>query len=142
MTLTETAITRLLEIAGQMLPGTAANVMIVEGNIARVAGARGYERWGEVSAAFIATYTVDLATSELRRCALESGQAVFIPDVRDWPGWIDTPEAISWLRAYAVIPIRTNGQVTGFLNVSGDKPRAFGKEQVEQLKDWAGEICA
>ena len=123
----------LLDLATAAFPRAAANVMLIEGNTARVVKARNYERWGEASARFIQAYSTDINCSEIRRCVYELKQPAVVPDVRNWPSWIDTPPEMNWLQSYAVIPICNGGQVVGFLNLVSDKTRAFGKADVERL---------
>ena len=123
---------RLLEQVRRVIPGDAANVMLIDENQrSRVVRARGYERFGAET--FAASAVFDLREAANLRHMAETGEPLVIPDTELYPGWVHAPE-VAWLRSYVGAPIVARGTVIGFLNIDSAKPDFFTPAHAATLR--------
>ncbi len=128
----------LLEQVGRLVPNDVTNVMLIEGDYARVVRWRGHGRFSsQVYPDALSYCTADLMTL---RQMVETGEPVFIPDTEVSQKWVPREE-ISWVRSYAGAPIRVQGQVIGFLNVDSATPGFFGRQHAERLRVFADQAA-
>ncbi len=125
---------RLLEQVNRVVPNEVANVMLIEGDHARIARMRGYEQFGFDSHAAAAAYPIARVPNLLTM--VETGQPVTIPDTRIAPNWVHRSE-IEWQRSYAGAPIQVRGKIIGFLNVGSATPGFFTPDHAERLRAFA-----
>ncbi len=130
-------IQRILDQIGQVIPSDARNLMLVEGDQARVVSSTGYERFGEdlLHELWLPTESM-VALRQMR----ETGRPVVIPDTAAFPGWMVMPEQ-RWLRSYVGAPIIARGQLVGVLNVDSATPGFFTQEHAEQLEAFASQAA-
>jgi PAS domain S-box-containing protein len=125
---------RILEQVDRVIPGDAANVMLIEGDQARIARWRGYERFGVQER--IPAITFSLAeTAGLRRMR-DTGNPLLIPDTAAEPGWVQVP-GTEWIQSYLAAPIHARERVTGFLSVDSATPGFFTPAHAERLRAFA-----
>jgi PAS domain S-box-containing protein len=124
----------LLEQVGRVITYDAANVMLIEGDQARVVRSRGYERFGIPDS--IQWVTFHIPDTPGLRHVLETGEPLVIPNTAAFPGWIDLPET-RWLCSIAMSPIRVQDQVIGFLNVDSATPEFFHSGHTDRLRAFA-----
>ncbi|MBN1178194.1 MAG: GAF domain-containing protein [Anaerolineae bacterium] len=124
----------ILEQVGRVVPNDAANIMLIDGSVARIAGWRGYERFGVE--AFIAEAVFDMAAMPNFKYMIETQAPVVIPDTQKRSDWLHL-SGLTWLRSYASAPIRVRGEVVGFLNVDSAIPNFFSVGHAEILQDFA-----
>ena len=129
---------RILEQIGRVVPNDAANIIFIEGDQARVARWRGYERFGVQERVDNARYRVADVPNFQRM--LETGEPVLVSDAQSDPKWVSYPET-RWLHSYAGVPIRARGRVIGFLNVDSATPGFFGPAHVERLRAFADQAA-
>ena len=130
---------RVLENIGRVVPHDAADIMLIEGDAARVVRYRGYAE-GEMLIT-LREMRLALAGTPTLRQMIETGQPLIIDDTRDYPGWVQIPN-MEWLRSYAAVPLAAQGKVKGFLNVTSVQPNAFSKEQGKRLQAFAAQATA
>jgi PAS domain S-box-containing protein len=129
---------RILEQIGRVVPNDAVNIIFIEGDQARVARWRGYERFGVQERVDNARYRV--ADVPYFQQMLETGEPVLVSDAQADPKWVGYPET-RWLHSYAGVPIRARGRVIGFLNVDSATPGFFGPAHVERLRAFADQAA-
>jgi len=120
---------RILDLVDRLVPHDAANIMLIEDGLARVARSRGYERWNVTDMSHIA-FEID-STSQYGKMT-GSKQPVVIADTRIEPGWVTVPES-SWVRACVLAPIRVREETLGFLNVDSATPGFFDESHAARL---------
>lgn len=123
---------RILEQVARVVAGDAFNVMLVEGDDARVVRQRGYEDLGietPIAALPVAGYP------SLTRVA-RSGASLVVSDTATDPGWAPRGGG-QWLRSYVGAPIRVGDVTVGFLNVDGTRPGQFGPADAQRLEAFA-----
>jgi signal transduction histidine kinase len=70
---------------------------------------------------------------------VETGQPVVIPDTQTHPDWVVKDEL--WLRSYAGVPIRLQGEVIGILNLDSDTLGSFTTADAERLQAFADQAA-
>lgn len=135
----ETMLDCLSEHISRVVPNDVSNVMLIEGDSARVVRWQGYDRFN--AEGFIRLYSSPLARSPLRRRMIETGQPVIIFDRRTDPAWVWTPKEMEWLRSYASAPICLQGEAIGFLNVGSATPGFFDPLSADCLQALAGQAA-
>ncbi len=130
---------RILEQVSYVVPNDAANVMLIEGEQARIVRWWGYERFGADE--FVSSVVFHISEAPNLQQMRESQEPMFIPDTVDYPDWVDIPVQ-SWLRSYAAAPIVVRGQVIGFLNVDSATPGFFSQAHVAPLRAFADHTAA
>jgi diguanylate cyclase (GGDEF)-like protein/PAS domain S-box-containing protein len=129
---------RILTNVGKVLPHDAANIMLVEGNLARLARSQGYTNdWQPEDRETIRFPLDEMPT--LTQMA-ETGRPLAIPDTHAHPGWRDTPHS-HWLRSYAGAPIRVRELTVGFLNLNSATIGYYTPEKAERLQAFADQAA-
>jgi len=135
----EEVLDRILEEVGRVVPNDAANIMLIEGDEARIVRWRGYERFGVEK--FLAKVVFHILEVRNLKQMRENIEPIVIPDTTTYPGWLDVPVQ-RWLRSYAAAPIIVRGEVIGFLNVDSATPGFFTKDHAEILRAFANHAAA
>jgi signal transduction histidine kinase/CheY-like chemotaxis protein len=131
-------IQRILDQIGQVVPSDARNMMLVEGDMVRVANSMGYERFDAQDLLDELRLPIEsMATLHQMR---ETGRPVVIPDTAHYPGWTILPE-LAWIRSYVGAPIIARGQLVGLLNVDSATPGFFNQEHADQLEAFASQAA-
>ena len=128
----------ILDVVGHVVPHDAANVMLVEGGVARIAGQRGYVERGLDKA--LTTIRFPVARTPTLRHMAETGQPLVIHDTQAYPDWVKTGER-NWIRSYAGVPISLEGEVLGFLNLDSATPGFFAESQGDHLRAFANQAA-
>ena len=124
----------ILEQVSRVVPNDATNIMLIEGDQARIVRWRGHERFGAEDFVSIAVFRVpELPT--LQRM-VETEEPLVVPDTVTYPGWVHVPVQ-EWLRSYAGAPIIVRGEVIGFLNVDSATPGFFTQAHTGALRAFA-----
>ena len=123
----------------RVIPSNTSNVMLVENGFARIVRARGYEALGiDDDLLLNARYSVE-ATVNLR-WLVDTGRALAIPDVTTFRGWV-TDDVTWWIGSHVSAPIKTEGEVIGFLNVDSAEPYAFEPNHARALETFASQVA-
>lgn len=116
----------------------AANVHLVDGEVASIARARGYEDMG-ASAPLVGNvyrWTDMLFFNKM----IENGQPVVVVDTQDAADWIVFPET-AWIRSSVSAPIFDGQSVLGFLNLDSDVPNSFTEDHARKLQVFANQAA-
>jgi len=129
---------RILDNVGRVVPHDAADIMLVDSEIAHPIGCRGYAERG-VEAWFLAQ-RFPIAQFHRMRQMIETGQSVLIADVRDYPAWIDLPET-RWIHSLISMPIRVKARVVGFLDIISTTPGFFDQTHLARIEAFADQAA-
>ena len=129
---------RILDNVGRVVPHDAADIMLVESDVARPIGCRGYAERG-VETWFLAQ-RFRVAGFPRMRQMLETGQSILIADVRDYPAWVDLPET-RWIRSLIGMPIRVKERVVGILNIASTTPGFFDETHLARIQVFADQVA-
>ena len=127
---------RLLDNIGRVVPNDAADIMLIEGDRARIVRSQGYGDKGQAvdGIEFLIADTPNLAQ------AVATGRAVVIADVLDYPKWRRLSQS-SWIRSHINTPIKLDDQVIGFLKVNSAQPGFFTSEDGDRLLAFADQTA-
>jgi PAS domain S-box-containing protein len=127
---------RLLEQVSRVVPNDVANVMLIEGNQVRITRWRGYDRFGIEA---VSTEAHPIADIPNLRQMIETGQPIVVTDTQADPHWLRRSK-VGW-RSYVGAPVRVQGRVIGFLNVSSATPGFFTPTHAERLRAFADQAA-
>jgi len=129
---------RILDNVGQVVAHDAANIMLIDSGQAKVARARGYEKFGLHDWVL----AINVPTSELYSLDRLSKSDTFVlaPDTHAEPDWFELPQT-HWVRSYVGVPIRIQGRVVGILNLDSATPGFFNATHGERLKAFANQAA-
>jgi len=130
---------RILTHVGWVVHHDFADVMLVEGGVARVARCHGIDEPG-LEARILAARLSVADTPNLRQI-LRTSRSLAVDDTRDYPGWANILKERR-VRSYAGAPIRLKGLVVGFLNLYSLTPGFFTAAQAERLQAFADQAAA
>ncbi|MDX9952750.1 MAG: GAF domain-containing sensor histidine kinase [Anaerolineae bacterium] len=128
----EEVLDRILVQIGALVSYDAANVMLVEGNIARVFRGRGYERFGVATT----IKQIELEVTKVRGLAImrETLQPLTISDVRTSDAWVYSRPEQHWIRSYIGVPVHLRGRLLGYLSVLSATPGFYTPDDAARLE--------
>ena len=124
----------ILEQVERVVAGDAFNVMLIEGDVARMVRWRGYAD----STLREPTLQTVLTTSDYPVLAWmkRTGRPVVVADTASDPNWV-VLEQREWWRSYLGAPIRVGGETVGFLSVNGAQPNQFDSASAARFQVFA-----
>jgi PAS domain S-box-containing protein len=126
----------ILEYIGQVVPHDAANLTLIEGELARPACWRGYSEAAQV---YFQNLRYPLTTPWIKRM-LETGEPDLVNDVTSKPSWPATP-SLAWIGSVLSVPIRAHDTIIGFLNLDSAQPGFFTPQHRERLIVFASQAA-
>jgi len=130
----EEVVEHILENVGKVIPNTTCNIMIAEGNQARIIRSRGYEDVGTEELLMARIFDLKKVNS-LYKMAY-SLEPTVSEDTSTDPNWTLIPESL-WVRSYVAAPITFQGKLFGFINCDSDQPGFYSREHAVKLKLFA-----
>lgn len=127
----------LLNVA-RVVPHDAANIMLINNNVAKVVGSRGYKEMGLEEIVNQTKYSLE-ANINFKEMA-ENGESLYIPDVTKNPNWIVYP-GFDWLKSYISAPIKTKDRVVGFINLDSKTPGFYNSIDAQHLQAFADQTA-
>lgn len=123
----------ILENVARVVPHDAANIMLIEGDQARVANWRGYrpERIHSLQ-----ELRIPLAGTRHLQQMLANRLPFLAAYVDRHPDWVRRPHT-EWVQSYIAAPIQSHGTVIGFLNVDSGTPGFFTEDHIQRLQAFA-----
>jgi PAS domain S-box-containing protein len=134
----EEVLDRILSNIERIVPHDMATVMILEGDTARIVRQRGYERFGLEE--HVCALRFPISETKTLRTMIETQKPLLIPDIREYPAWVDAGTN-EWIRAYLGVPIRLRGGVIGFFSLDCTTPSAFTDEDAGRLQAFADQAA-
>ena len=128
----------ILNKVGLVVPNDAANIMLIDDGIARMAACRGYERMGGQGRVMKQVRVLSEVPNLLRM--IETGQPLVIPDTKLSTNWIEF-ETSTWIHSYASVPISLKGRIIGFLNLNSATANFYDESAAERLLAFADQAA-
>lgn len=129
---------RILQQIQQVVKNDCANIMLIDGGMARVVRSRGYdERETEELLGEIEFSVVDTANL---RWMMENGRPLVIANVETYPGW-KRFNPTRWIRSHISAPIRLGNHLIGFLNLDSAQLDQFTEQDGERLLAFADQAA-
>ncbi len=132
----EAVLDRILENVGRVVPHQAADILLVEGQTARMVCWRGH---CDASSAVFRTLIFSLDIPTLR-WMIDTGHYCLIPDTQTDDRWTPIPQA-DWIRSYLGAPVETRTQIIGFLSLVSDTPGFFTLQHAGLLQAFADQAA-
>ncbi|MBI5957909.1 MAG: GAF domain-containing protein, partial [Chloroflexi bacterium] len=133
----ETVMQRILSEVGQVVPHDAANIMLVEGDKARVVSTSSNEAVQDQPSLKDAVLPLSFP---LLRQMFSFGLPVQVSDTLTDSNWVRRTES-SWVRSYVGAPIKAHQQVIGFITLHSRIPNFFTLEHANRLKAFADQAA-
>ncbi len=130
---------RILEQLSKIVEWQVADIMLIEGGVAKIALAQGYEAHS-TSSGDISKIVFDVETTPTMIATVKQGKTLIVNDVWDNPSWIPQ-ESTKWIRSSLQSPVRIEGQVIGLLNIASDIPNAFDETHALYLQAFADQVA-
>jgi signal transduction histidine kinase len=130
----EEVLDRILDNVGRVVPHDAANIMLVEGGVARIVRHRGYGDGKVLTRDFEVVLMPTLSQMAASLLPLA------VPSTEGHPDWITFPEAAP-VYSYAGAPICFQGKLVGFLNLNSATPGFFQPVQAKRLQAFADQAA-
>ena len=127
----------ILQQVWQVLPCSAANIMIIEDDEVRVVSHIGYENRGD-SYETVKDFHAPLNNYPLFKKCIETRQPFLVTDTNQQPHWVRA-QGSEWIRSYASSPLIAEDHVYGFLNLDSDKSNFFNPEMLQRLQAFAAQ---
>jgi diguanylate cyclase (GGDEF)-like protein len=123
---------------GKVVQHDAANIMLVEKGLARIARSKGYIYDWEEEIRQASRFIIDdiLTLKNMH----DSGKPLVIPDTYESDLWLNLPHS-EWMRSYAGSPIRVKGKTIGFLNLNSGTPGFFTQTKAKRLQAFADQAA-
>ena len=129
----DTVLDQILAHVDRVVPHDAANIMLLDGDAARVVRHRGYDAAFQDS---LAGMRFNICDAPLLQRAIETRSPLIVEDTLSEPLWRPTP-VLREIRAYAVAPICQDESVIGFINLDSRQPGAFSPHDAARLMAFA-----
>ncbi len=134
----EAVLSHILESIARVIPYDAGDILLIEAGVAHSVYTVGYAKRLLANQTQITHLPIaDIPTFQQ---IVESGQAMVIRDVNDYPGWLDF-DSIKWVRSHVGVPIRLEGRVIGFINIDSETPGFFADIHAERLLAFADQAA-
>lgn len=133
----DTVMKRILENVGRVVPHDTANIMLLDGDTARMVYWSGYR---EEHIAFFRDFVFDLNQFETLKTMLRTKKPLAIPDTSRYSQWLQADHTTG-LRSYAAAPIRLGDEIIGFLNLDSHTPNALTDIHAERLQAFADQAA-
>lgn len=132
----EEVLDRILEQLDQVVPHDAACVLLIDDSITRVFRWRGYVGTGRTSPAEIAAAAFNLDNIPVLGEARATGRPLLVSRPPATDEWV-RKFGKRWVKSYACAPIRSRGQIIGFLTIDSATPGFFKSSHLEPLQAFA-----
>ena len=133
----EDVLDRILDNVGRVAPHDAANVMLVDSGMARVARWRGYNRAAHEQLQARRFSVAD--TWQLRQMA-ETHEGRVVSNTSEFPDWVTLPGSRP-VRSFCGAPIRFKRKLLGFINLESTTVDFFKPEMAERLQTFANQAA-
>lgn len=124
----------ILQQAQRLVPYRTAHIMLLDGEMLRIAAWHGYQAYG--SEVLISQLTQALDNFPLDAQVVRLHQPLLIADTHQEPRWTIQNET-RWVRSNLMLPISLGDRVLGLLRLDGDTPNAFSNEDIFSLQPLA-----
>jgi signal transduction histidine kinase len=128
---------RVLANVGRAAPHTAATVLFIEDDVARVVHHSGYRERG--LGEWVSGIEIPITSWPRLHAMMTSGQADLIADTRGESGWWQAPQ-VAWVGSWLGAPLTAKGRVFGFLSLVADAPGVFTAVHRDRLMAFAHQM--
>lgn len=124
----------ILQQAQRLVPYRTAHIMLLDGDMLRIAAWHGYQAYG--SEVLISELAQALDNFPLDAQVVRLHQPILIADTHLEPRWTIQNET-RWVRSNLMLPISLGDRILGLLRLDADTPNAFSDEDIFSLQPLA-----
>jgi PAS domain S-box-containing protein len=130
----EAVLDEILRQAQRLVPYSAANIMLFDGGLLRIARWQGYEAFG--CAAFLSALVQSLTDFPLDAEAMRMRHPLVVPHTSREPHWVRVEET-AWIRSHISVPICLRDRLLGLLRLDSHTPGDFSAQDAQRLQPLA-----
>ncbi len=125
-------IERIFENAARVVPHDAANIVLIENDVGYIRYTNGYD---DATTARMLNVSYEISKTPAFYTSLATGKPFRNSNVKGNANWVEQEELprLHDTQAYLCTPIKTYGQVIGFLNLDNFDGDAFSDSDVERM---------
>lgn len=132
---------RIVMSIGQVVPYDTANIMLLEGNVARIVRSFGYAERGLANfEKSISKFNITPEKTAIMSNVIESKGFVIVSDLGSYNEPY-THAKLTFVRSTVCVPILVANTVIGLINLYGFKPDFFTIEHAENLQTFANQAA-
>ncbi len=129
---------RILVNVGEVVPNEAANVMMIWSGVAYIVRSIGYaERGIEES---MMSLQIPITQESHFLSMYTTGMPLAVGDMHEYAA-LESHSNIHWARSMASAPLRSKGQVFGFLNLESCQPGFYNQQHADRLQAFADQAA-
>ncbi|HLA44836.1 MAG TPA: GAF domain-containing protein, partial [Aggregatilineales bacterium] len=121
---------RILDNVNKVMTFDTADIVILEKDVFRVVGSRGYEKYGIKE--WFHTRPIPPRAFGLWGSSLKTGVPEVFPDMTTFDFWKPPPE-LAWVRSHLHLPIDVDREIIGFINLNSETSDFFNEQHIESL---------
>ncbi len=129
---------RILVNVGEVVPNEAANVMMIWSDVAYIVRSIGYAERGIEEDMMSLQIPVNQESHFLSMYT--TGMPLAVGDIQEYAA-LEQQSAINWARSIASAPLRSKGQVFGFLNLESSQPGFYDQTHANRLQAFADQAA-
>lgn len=129
---------RILVNVGQVVPNEAANVMMIWSGVAYIVRSIGYAERGLEDS--IMSLQIPIAQEPHYFSMYTNGMPLAVDDIQEYTA-LQKKTEIYWARSMASAPLRSKGQVFGFLNLESSEAGFYNQIHADRLQAFADQAA-
>jgi len=129
---------RILLNVGEVVPNEAANVMMIWSGVAYIVRAIGYAERGIEEA--MMSLQIPITQESHFLSMYTTGMPLAVSDMHEYAA-LESHSNIHWARSMASAPLRSKGQVFGFLNLESCQPGFYNQHHADRLQAFADQAA-
>ncbi|GAP22042.1 diguanylate cyclase [Leptolinea tardivitalis] len=129
---------RILVNVGSVVPNEAANVMMIWSGVAYIVRSIGYAELGLEET--MMSLQIPIVQESHFLSMYETGMPLAVGDLQGYVG-IESQSSMHWARSMASAPLRSKGQVFGFLNLESSQAGFYNQRHAERLQAFADQAA-
>ncbi|MEI8132009.1 MAG: diguanylate cyclase [Leptolinea sp.] len=129
---------QILANVAQVVPNEAANVMMIWSGVAYIVRSTGYAERGLEEA--MMTLQLPINQEPHLLSMQETGMPLAVKDTLKYAG-LQNQMGTDWARSIASAPLRSKGQVFGFLNLESSQPGFYNQKHADRLQAFADQAA-
>ncbi len=134
------ALHKAVEKAAHVVPGDAANIVLINEKHLEVVAATGYHRLN-VNVRSLVDSGIRIESLPTYQSMLATRAPILVADTVNSELWTSTNETVN-IRAYLGAPLIARGEIIGFLNVDGRRAGQFSEADTRHLQLFADYVAA
>jgi diguanylate cyclase (GGDEF)-like protein/PAS domain S-box-containing protein len=129
---------RILVNVGEVVPNEAANVMMIWSGVAYIVRSIGYAERGIEEA--MMSLQIPITQESHFLSMYTTGMPLAVGDMKEYAA-LESHSDIHWARSMASAPLRSKGQVFGFLNLESSQPGFYNQMHADRLQAFADQAA-